>query len=222
MTASNPLLALFKAFLKHRALWITPTVVMTAAARPTLRGDASVTLRRDTITSASAPVARALVSDEDAPLLAALKAKRRELAEAARVPSYVVFNDKTLIEMAQHRPRTLDDMAGINGVGQKKLDRYGDTFLAVINGEDAPLLHPARRKLAGQAAGSVYDRLLEAQATLQRGSDGLEKPLTCSAALLARVAGLGACDPAKLTTVLGKKRAERFGAAFLDILRDAA
>ena len=65
----------------------------------------------------------------DAPLLSALKAKRRFLAEQADVPAYIVFNDKTLIEMAQKRPKNFDEMAKINGIGSKKLDTYGAAFL---------------------------------------------------------------------------------------------
>ena len=76
-------------------------------------------------------------------LLSALKAKRRALAEAARVPAYVIFADKTLIEMAERRPQTLDAMAGITGIGVKKLESYGATFLAVITGS-APRI-PAPR-----------------------------------------------------------------------------
>ncbi len=65
---------------------------MTDAARPILRGEASISLRRDTIQSAVGRVAvKALVSEEDAPLMSALKAKRRALAEAASVPAYVIF-----------------------------------------------------------------------------------------------------------------------------------
>lgn len=87
---------------------------MTEAARPILRGEEQITLRRDTVKSAAArPQARALISEEDAPLLSALKAKRRALAEAAGVPAYVIFTDRTLIEMAERRPQTLDEMAGI-------------------------------------------------------------------------------------------------------------
>ena len=89
-----------------------------------------------------------MVAEEDAPLLSALKAKRRALAETQRVPAYVIFPDRTLIEMAETRPMTLDDMARIGGVGAKKLERYGDTFLEVITGE-VEAVHPARRKLAG-------------------------------------------------------------------------
>ena len=111
-------------------------------------------------------------------------------------------------------------MARISGVGAKKLDRYGATFLAVITGAETPV-HPARRKLAGQAAGSVYDRLLAAQAQLARGADGVEKPLSCSAAQLAKLAQLCPQDEDTLERLLGERRAERFGAAFLDVLRAA-
>ncbi len=191
---------------------------LTEAARPILRGGAGITLRRDTVKS-SRPAARALVADEDAPLLSALKAKRRALAEAQRVPAYVVFPDRTLIEMAERRPDTLDAMAAISGVGAKKLERYGAAFLEVITGAEATPLHPARRKLAGRADGQVYDRLLEAQAALIRGPDGLDKPLSCSAAQIARVAALGPDDDSMLARLLGERRAERFGAAFLDVLK---
>jgi ATP-dependent DNA helicase RecQ len=194
---------------------------MTDAARPILRGEAAITLRRDTIRRAAAAPASALVSEDDAPLLAALKARRRAFAEAARVPAYVVFTDRTLIEMAETRPQTLDDMARISGVGATKLDRYGAAFLEVIRGEAPEDVHPARRKLAGQSAGTVYDRLLDAQAQLARGEDGRDKPLTCSASLLARVAAMGKVDAARLRAVLGEKRADRFGDAFLAVLRDA-
>ena len=78
-------------------------------------------------------------------MLSALKAKRRALAEAQGVPAYVVFTDRTLIEMAETRPATLDAMAGITGVGATKLERYGATFLSVLTGETPDPVHPARR-----------------------------------------------------------------------------
>jgi ATP-dependent DNA helicase RecQ len=194
---------------------------MTEAARPILRGEAEIQLRRDTIrTSTRRPAVKALVSEEDAPLLSALKAKRRALAEAARVPAYVIFNDRTLIEMAETRPETLDAMARVGGVGAKKLERYGAVFLEVITGANEDV-HPARRKLAGREVGNIYDRLLEVQADLSRGSDGIEKPLSCSASLLAKVAQVRPDDTYALQQLLGERRAERFGAAFLDVLRAA-
>ncbi len=194
---------------------------MTQKARPILRGERTIRLRRDTLVAKSRhPAVKALVSDENAPLLSALKAKRRALAEAASVPAYVVFADRTLIEMAERRPATLDQMAQINGVGAKKLERFGQDFLEVVNSEAEPM-HPARRKLAGDRAGALYDKLLEAQAGLARGEDGTHRPLSCSAALLARVASSRPRDRAEMERLLGEPRAERFGSAFLDVLRAA-
>lgn len=66
------------------------------------------------------------------PIFDALRACRRELALAAGVPPYVIFHDATLREMAQVRPKSLRDMALITGVGTRKLDAYGDAFLAVL------------------------------------------------------------------------------------------
>ncbi|EEB84652.1 DNA helicase RecQ [Roseobacter sp. GAI101] len=196
---------------------------MTDAALPILRGEAQISLRRDSIRAAGAlrrPAVKSMVSEEDAPLLSALKAKRRGLAEAGKVPAYIIFNDRTLIEMAEKRPENLDAMARIGGVGAKKLESYGRAFLDVINGASAEM-HPTRRKLAGRDAGTVYDRLLEIQAELARGEGGTDKPLSCSASLLAKVAQLRNPDNTALERILGDKRAERFGPAFLDALRQA-
>jgi ATP-dependent DNA helicase RecQ len=99
---------------------------MTDAARPILRGEANITLRRDTVEKARPGyTVKTQVADEDASLLSALKAKRRALAEAAGAPAYVIFPDRTLIEMAEKRPMTLDEMMGITGVGAKKLEGAG-------------------------------------------------------------------------------------------------
>src|SRR6056297_264634 len=195
-------------------------LVMTEAARPVLRAEAPIRLRREVASRTPRPAARALVSEEDAPLLSALKAKRRALAEAAGVPAYIVFNDRTLIEMAETRPANLDAMARVGGVGATKLDRYGADFLEVINGA-VEEVHPTRRKLAGRAAGEVYDQLIEAQARLSRGPEGIDKPLSCSASLLARVASQRPRDSDALARLIGEKYAERFGPAFLDVLRMA-
>ncbi|RCW82856.1 DNA helicase RecQ [Paracoccus lutimaris] len=186
-------------------------LAITLAAHPVLRGEERITLRHDPAArTRSSTVIRTQVDDEDAPLLSALKAKRRALAEAARVPAYVIFPDRTLIEMAQSRPQTLDDMARVNGVGAKKLESYGEAFLAVIAGEVAPM-HPARKALAGRASGDLYDRLSEAQNRLNRGEDGTGKPLSVSTSLLRRIAE---DRPRDLSRYLDGPRLDRFGAAF--------
>ena len=196
---------------------------MTDAARPILRGEAAITLRRDTIDAAQPRVAiKTMVAEADAPLLSALKAKRRALAEAGGVPAYVVFPDRTLIEMAERRPTTLDQMMGITGVGAKKLESYGKAFLAVITGEAAQSMHPARRKLAGRDAGQVYDRLAEVQVRLQKGEMGTGKPLSLSSGALRKIAEARPSTLSDLDRVgdLGPQKIERFGEAFLEVLRD--
>jgi ATP-dependent DNA helicase RecQ len=194
---------------------------MTQKARPILRDEETIQLRRDTIQAAkSGPKIKQMVSEEDAPLLSALKAKRRAFAEQIGGPAYIIFNDRTLIEMAEKRPRDLDDMARIGGVGAKKLDSYGAAFLEVINGE-AAALHPQRQKLAGRHEGTIYDRLLECQADLTRGPEGTDKPMSCSASQLAKVASKKPRDEQAIIRIIGDRHADRFGAAFLDILRDA-
>ncbi|MCX7558093.1 DNA helicase RecQ [Sulfitobacter sp. F26204] len=217
--------AIFRQMMGHDLIRPDPerhgALRMTDAALPILRDEARINLRRDSIRTAGAtrrPAVKQMVSEEDAPLLSALKAKRRGLAEAAKVPAYIIFTDRTLIEMAEKRPRTLDGMAGISGVGAKKLETYGKAFLEVINGEAASM-HPTRRKLAGRAAGNVYDQLLQIQADLTRGEAGTEKPLSCSASLLAKVAQLRHADESTLENLLGDRRAARFGTAFLNVLR---
>lgn len=189
---------------------------MTDAAIPVLKGLEQVTLRKDTIiASRKGPVVRALVSDEDAGLLSALKAKRRALADAQGAPPYIVFNDRTLIEMAEKRPQSLDEMARISGVGATKLDRYGEAFLSVILGASAPAQHPARRKLAGGKGAPLYDQLQAAQLELMRGEDGTQKPLSLSSSLLAQVAK---ALPHQLPSLLDARQYERFGQRFREIL----
>ena len=68
----------------------------------------------------------------DAELLVRLKALRKRLADRDGVPAYIVFNDKTLTEMAQVRPRTAAQLLAVSGVGVGKLARYGDDFLAEL------------------------------------------------------------------------------------------
>ncbi|MFP5479165.1 MAG: DNA helicase RecQ [Alphaproteobacteria bacterium] len=196
---------------------------MTEAARPVLRGEAQVTLRKDTIAAASErePVVRAQVADEDLGLLALLKAKRRSLAEAQNVPAYVVFPDRTLIEMAEKKPATLDQMAGITGVGARKLESYGAAFLEVITGA-AEGVHPARLRLAGRPEGALFDRLAEVQLQLARGEDGTGKYLTCTNSTLRQIAERRPSTLSELAAIpgMGEQKTDRFGPAFLAVLTE--
>jgi ATP-dependent DNA helicase RecQ len=76
------------------------------------------------------------LSASDEQLLAALKQKRIEIARRDSVPAYIVFSDRTLADMAVKRPVSLAAMAGVRGVGEMKLARYGESFLAVIRSSD--------------------------------------------------------------------------------------
>ncbi|PTN02244.1 ATP-dependent DNA helicase RecQ [Rhodovulum imhoffii] len=217
--------AVFRQMMGHDLVRPDPerhgALCLTEKARPVLRGE-KITLRRDTIRVRKGPVVKTQVNDEDAPLLSALKARRRAFAEAANVPAYVIFADRTLIEMAETRPGTLDAMARITGVGAKKLERYGPAFLEVVTGAPAPTPHPARRKLAGRPAGDLLDRLHEAQLELSRGADGTEKFLSCTYTTLRHIAERRPrtlADMARLPG-MGQQKIDRFGGAFLKILAD--
>ncbi len=74
--------------------------------------------------------------DIDQSLLDALKTARRTLAQAQSVPPYVIFHDRTLREMAARKPQTLEQMARLHGVGERKLVKYGKTFLDILRGRD--------------------------------------------------------------------------------------
>ncbi|HKN26740.1 MAG TPA: DNA helicase RecQ [Roseiarcus sp.] len=109
-------------------------LMLTDEGRRVLRGEAPFALREDVVARRAARQTRAAVTpkDADAELLAALKALRSAIATAQGQPAYVVFPDRTLIEMAKERPHGLDELAGIHGVGAVKLQKYGAAFLAVI------------------------------------------------------------------------------------------
>jgi len=88
-------------------------------------------VRKSTKTKASG-VSQVELSGDDGDLLAALKAKRREIAQEHGVPPYVIFHDTTLRAIAQSKPKTLAHFRNIPGVGERKLESYGKLFLEVV------------------------------------------------------------------------------------------
>ena len=115
---------------------------LTEAARPVLKNESEVWLRRDVevakkISKAqrSSNVKVAYDGLNDDPLWLALKAKRLALAREQGVPPYVIFHDSTLLEILNNRPQSLLELSRITGVGRAKLDRYGDNFLQVLEDE---------------------------------------------------------------------------------------
>ena len=115
---------------------------ITPLGREVLRGKTKVELRSEALVERgdkqrrrAAPAAGESASalpPADAALLETLKKLRRTLAAAKNVPAYVVFPDKTLLDMVHLKPRTRDQMAMVHGVGAAKLEQYGEAFLAAV------------------------------------------------------------------------------------------
>ena len=103
-------------------------------ARPLLKGEMELMLRKDAEPSlgTSASKGRPARTTEETRLFEDLRILRRELAETQGVPPYVIFQDAVLDEMIRKRPQSLAEFARLSGVGQKKLERYGDAFLNAL------------------------------------------------------------------------------------------
>ncbi|MBL8709094.1 MAG: DNA helicase RecQ [Rhodospirillaceae bacterium] len=114
------------------------TLGVAEQARPLLKGETQLMLRRPTVSLGRRdrrrkdPLLAASLGDVDAKLFEALRARRRDLASAQKVPPYVIFHDATLREIAQRRPQDLDAFLAIPGIGERKLKRYGADFLEVL------------------------------------------------------------------------------------------
>jgi ATP-dependent DNA helicase RecQ len=109
-----------------------------AEVRSVYRGERRVQLRREPESARAAKPRRGAstvqVPAEAEPLFAALRAWRREEAAGQNVPPYVIFHDRTLLEIATARPTNLPALAALSGVGEGKLARYGDAVLQVVRG----------------------------------------------------------------------------------------
>lgn len=114
---------------------------ITAKGRTFIKGKTTLPMRHYVKTSNTERSGRsnrksaavvALTNEADQSLFENLKAARSLLAKAQKVPAYVIFHDKTLIELARHKPDTLQAMLDINGIGEAKLERYGQPLLDVI------------------------------------------------------------------------------------------
>jgi ATP-dependent DNA helicase RecQ len=109
-----------------------------STSRALLRGEEQLILREDPASRGKktakpkASAAERDLPDEALSLWHALRALRKRIAEEEKVPPYVIFHDSTLLGMIERHPRTAGEMLEVNGVGQKRLERYGQLFLAVI------------------------------------------------------------------------------------------
>lgn len=114
---------------------------LTEAARPYLRAEVPLMLAVPRVVAIK-PRANQKVfgGNYDRKLFARLRKLRKAIADEENIPPYVVFNDATLIEMAEQMPISAGEMLGINGVGTRKLERFGREFMSLIrshvDGED--------------------------------------------------------------------------------------
>ncbi len=121
------------------------TLSLTKKAYGVLKGDIKIELRRDILIPKSQKLNKKsdktkekftkqdLKDEKSKNLFEKLKALRLEFARAESMPPYIIFHDKTLVEMALSAPKTLEELGKITGVGENKLEKYGDAFLGVIN-----------------------------------------------------------------------------------------
>ncbi|RUR35299.1 DNA helicase RecQ [Vreelandella populi] len=131
---------------------------LTANAKPVLRGEQALTLRKPTKAKATRRGKGGSGAQGHGALWEALRQHRKALADAQGVPAYVIFNDATLAELNEQRPQNLAALGGITGIGARKLEDYGEGILAVITAhKDAP------------ASVSVGDSALESAALLRQG-----------------------------------------------------
>lgn len=108
---------------------------LTESARPVLRGEVALQLavpRVINLKSRSNPISKSYGGNYDRRLFAKLRKLRKTIADEENIPPYVVFNDATLLEMAEQMPIQIGEMLSINGVGQRKLERFGVAFMALI------------------------------------------------------------------------------------------
>ncbi|MDX2473880.1 MAG: DNA helicase RecQ [Candidatus Krumholzibacteria bacterium] len=124
-------------------------LVLTERARPVLKGQEKLHLRKETLTKpASRKKAKkkatvaALISDDslnteaNQALFESLRDLRRRLAEEQELPPYVIFHDKTLAAMVVHRPVSDKQFLSLSGVGAAKLERYGEAFMKLIRQDE--------------------------------------------------------------------------------------
>jgi ATP-dependent DNA helicase RecQ len=110
-----------------------PVLKLTPRGRAALTGtDQVFGLKREERTVAGRRGKSAGAGPFDAALFERLRSVRKRLAEAGEVPPYIIFSDKTLHEMSRHYPVTPAEMRRVHGIGDVKLERYGDDFAAEI------------------------------------------------------------------------------------------
>ena len=137
----------------HGVLWLSDT------CRPLLKGEEQIEMRQDKrkhepFRKRNDPQQK--LDSEDYGLWNALKALRMKLSKDQDVPPYVIFHDATLMEMVMYQPVTHQQMGRLNGVGERKLDLYGDAFLDEIREYQDAQRQPDNKDLQIQESVTLY------------------------------------------------------------------
>ncbi len=109
---------------------------LTDESRPVLRGEQPLHLRKSSRRKAAKSSERKsnrFADQGQGKLWEAMRGRRQQLADEQGIPAYMIFHDATLAEMVENRPETREQLSRISGVGEKKLDAYGEAFLDVLN-----------------------------------------------------------------------------------------
>ena len=137
-------------------------LILTEKSRPLLRGEVTLTLRKPKKSSSKKATTKKKTElrDIDQELFEELRQCRYTLSKKEGVPPYAIFHDKTLIEMTRKRPESLNEMALIAGVGEKKLDKFGQQFLDIIMQHD---IHPWLKNNLSETINETLNLFIEDQ-----------------------------------------------------------
>ena len=111
---------------------------LTDLCRPVLKGEQALHLRKEELRAPSTKKTakksdrKSQIAPEDQALWEDLRECRKQLSEEYNVPPYLIFHDATLKEMMESMPTTSSELLAITGVGESKLEKYGDEFLGIV------------------------------------------------------------------------------------------
>ncbi len=106
---------------------------LTESARPVLKGEQTLHLRKlRTSEKRERKASPQMANVQNKALWNALRECRKRLADEQGIPAYMIFHDATLMEMMERQPQTLEQLSRISGVGERKLEAYGDAFLDTL------------------------------------------------------------------------------------------
>jgi len=145
-------------------------LLLTEQARPVLRGEQQLMLRKDLLPAKGKTGKQGtprFTRSEDNLLWNALRHKRTELAKAQDVPPYTIFHDATLLEILAMKPQNLQDLGQISGIGERKLELYGETILKIIK----EFTGNAQTNADAPASAALSDTAYETLALLRLGHD---------------------------------------------------